>query len=58
MAYSLNCGDIVDGCQTKLSGASEADVLQQAAQHAADDHGIAEIDDDTLAKVKGAIRSS
>jgi predicted small metal-binding protein len=58
MAYELHCGDVVTGCQTKLTGESETDVLQQAAKHAAEAHGLSEIDDDTMTAVKGAIRST
>jgi len=39
-------------------GETEEDVLKQAAEHAKRDHGVAEIDAATLAKVKAAIRSS
>lgn len=56
MTYTLRCGDVVDGCPAEVTGDSEDDVLRQAGQHARDDHGMTELDEATLAKVRGAIR--
>jgi predicted small metal-binding protein len=33
------------------------DVLAQAARHAADEHGLTDLDEETLAKVEAAITS-
>ena len=49
---------MVDGCPAEVTADSEEEVLRQAAEHARVDHGMAEIDDATLAKVQGAIRPS
>jgi predicted small metal-binding protein len=57
MAYELRCGDVVPGCDTTLRGDSETDVLQQAAKHAAEAHGMSEIDENAMTVVKGSIRS-
>ena len=56
MAYTLSCGDVVPGCAATFEGESEDDILRQAAEHARTEHGLDEIDADTLDKVKGAIR--
>lgn len=56
MSYSLRCGDVVDGCPAQVTGESEEDVLRQAADHARDDHGLADLDEATVAKVRSAIR--
>ena len=56
--YTLKCGDIVEGCEAKVEGESVEDVMRQAAQHAADTHGLTELDDATVEKVKAAITTS
>lgn len=56
MAYTMRCSDVVPGCAATFEGDSEDDILRQAAEHARADHGMDEIDADTLEKVKGAIR--
>ena len=58
MAKVLRCGELFPGCSVEAKGETEADVLQQVAAHAKRDHGVAEIDDATLVKVKAAIRTA
>lgn len=53
--YTLKCGDIVEGCAAKIESDSIEDVMRQAVQHAADTHGLTELDDATVEKVKEAI---
>jgi predicted small metal-binding protein len=43
-------------CDFEARGATEEDILRQAAEHAKKDHGMTEISPDLLAKVKAAIR--
>jgi predicted small metal-binding protein len=45
------------GCQHVVRGATEEDVLHQAAKHAAEAHGIKEVTPDLAAKVKSKIRT-
>ena len=56
--YTLKCGDIVEGCEAKVESASIDDVMRQAAQHAADAHGLTELDEATVEKVKSAITTN
>ena len=56
MAMKLACGDVMPGCSTVVTGESEDEVLSKAGQHAAQDHGVTEMDDATLAQVRGAIQ--
>ena len=42
MAKVLRCGDLMPGCAFEAKGASEGEVLAQAAEHARTAHGIAE----------------
>lgn len=58
MSVNLSCGDVIPGCAAVFEADSEDELLGQVASHAADDHGITEIDADTLAKVKSVIRPS
>jgi len=56
MAKVLKCGELFPGCAVEARGETEDEILKQAAEHARRDHGIAQIDPGTLAKVKAAIR--
>jgi predicted small metal-binding protein len=58
MAKILNCGELFPGCAIVARGETEEDILRQAAEHAARDHGVTQIDPATLAKVKAAIRTA
>jgi predicted small metal-binding protein len=55
--YTLKCGDVVPGCAAEVHAHTVEDVLAQAAQHAADEHGLTDLDEETLAKVEAAITS-
>jgi len=56
MAKKLACGDLMPGCDFVAEGETEEEVLTKAAQHAQSAHGIEEITDDLVAKVKSAIK--
>lgn len=56
MAKVLKCGELFPGCSVVARGETEEELLKQAAEHARRDHGVAQIDAPTLAKVKAAIR--
>jgi predicted small metal-binding protein len=56
MGKVLRCGELFPGCAVEARGETEEEILKQAAEHARRDHGIAQIDAATLAKVKSAIR--
>jgi predicted small metal-binding protein len=56
MEKRLQCNDVVPGCPAEMRGATEDEVLRQAAEHARTAHGIEQIDYQTVAKVKAAIR--
>ena len=58
MAFSLRCGDVVTGCPAEIQGDSEEQVLNQVAEHARTEHGMESMDDQTVAAVRDAIRSS
>jgi predicted small metal-binding protein len=56
MAKLLRCGDVVDGCPAEVRAESEEEVLLQAAEHARAAHGLTQLDEATVQKVKTAIR--
>ena len=52
---TLACGDLVPGCQAVVVAETDEEILQIAAQHAVEAHGMT-VDDELVAAVKGAIR--
>lgn len=56
MAKVLKCGDLFPGCAAEARGETDEQIFEQAAEHARRDHGVAQIDAATAAKVKAAIR--
>ena len=53
----LACGDVVPGCQFTATAATEEELMQQVAAHAAHHHDVAEVTPELAAKVKAAIKS-
>ncbi len=58
MAKELRCGDVMPGCNFVASGATEEEVLKQAAQHAKEKHDVKQLTPDLVAKVRAAIRTA
>jgi predicted small metal-binding protein len=56
MALSLACKDVGQNCSFKAEAATEEELLKKVSQHAKQAHGMATIDQATMAKVKGAIK--
>ena len=56
MGKVLKCRDAGVDCDFEARGATEEDILRQAAEHAKKDHGMTEMSPDLLAKVNAAIR--
>jgi predicted small metal-binding protein len=55
MMKNLACADLVPGCPAVVTAETEEEILQIAAQHAVEAHGLT-VDDGLMAAVKGAIR--
>lgn len=53
--YKLECAQLFDGCPGVVEGATTDDVLAKAAAHAADAHGLSELDSETAEAVRNAI---
>jgi predicted small metal-binding protein len=58
MSKELHCGEIMNGCPAVIRGQDEEEVLRKGAQHAREAHGIDELDDETIRKVKSKIREA
>jgi predicted small metal-binding protein len=53
---SIQCRDLFPGCEFHAEAATEAELLRKAADHAAQVHGITQLTDEVIAKVRGCIR--
>jgi predicted small metal-binding protein len=51
----LRCSDVNPGCDHKIEGKDEAEVMTKAAEHARRDHGMAQIPPDVARKAQAAI---
>ena len=55
MAYKFDCTHVVPGCEGTVRGDSEEEVLQAAAEHASGAHGMDDLPDEVVEKVKASI---
>lgn len=55
MAYKFDCTNVVPGCEGTVRGETEEQVLQAAAEHASDAHGMDDLSDEVVEKVKASI---
>jgi predicted small metal-binding protein len=58
MTRELHCGEIIEGCNHVITGATEEEVLEQAVEHAREAHGVEQVDAATAARVRAAIRDA
>lgn len=58
MRKSIQCSDLFPGCAFEAEAGSETELLEKVAAHAASEHGVIEISEDVLAKVRGCIRDA
>ena len=56
MAKTIHCKDVGFDCEGIVQAESEEKVLQMAAEHAKTAHGISELTDEMIEKVKSVIR--
>ena len=55
MAKQIACNDVVPGCSFTASAPSEEELVEKAAKHAREEHGVKEITPELAARVKSAI---
>ncbi|MBC8239518.1 MAG: DUF1059 domain-containing protein [Alphaproteobacteria bacterium] len=58
MTKSICCADLFPGCEFAAKADTEEALLNLAAEHAASVHGVTELTDEIVAKVKSAIRDN
>ena len=51
----LRCKDLMDGCPAVFEGETIEDIIKQAAKHAHEEHGIADITPEVQQAVLAAI---
>jgi predicted small metal-binding protein len=51
----LRCSEVNPGCDHKIEGKDEAEVMAKATEHARRDHGMAQIPPDVARKAQAAI---
>lgn len=54
--WSIACGDVVPGCPTTYVADSQDELLAKIAPHAAEAHGLTEIDEQTKSAVIAAMK--
>lgn len=54
---TLACGEIVPNCNATFQGETEEEILAQAGQHAANDHGM-DVTPEVVELVRAHIRST
>ena len=58
MKYSLSCGDAMPGCSARFEDDSRERVLELAAQHAREDHGVTDVTPEMLEAIGANIVSA
>ncbi len=53
---TFTCGAVVPGCTASFAGEDEAEILEQVARHAREDHAMTEVPEEVVARVLAAIR--
>lgn len=49
------CGQVVEGCDGVVTGATEDEVLAAAAEHAASVHGMTDVPDEVVSAIRAGI---
>lgn len=57
MGHEFECDKVIPGCEGKVHGETADETLANAAEHAANTHGLTDLDDATVEAVKAAIVS-
>jgi predicted small metal-binding protein len=56
MAKKFSCGDVVDGCGWSITANDEGELFQNISEHAKNEHGMTDIPDEIIQKVKSKIQ--
>jgi predicted small metal-binding protein len=55
--FKLACGDVMPGCPARFENADRERLMQEVAQHAAQEHGIVDLTPDVRRAVEAKIAS-
>lgn len=58
MTRQISCTDVVLGCTFHAEAATEQELIDRVARHAAEVHGMTEVTPEVLEKVRAAIRET
>ncbi len=53
----LHCRDVGFDCEGVIRADSEDEVLRQAAEHARQEHGLSQVDEETARQIRSKIRT-
>ena len=57
MTKMMRCNAIFPGCSAEVRADTDEEVLRHVAEHARTVHGVQQVDEGTIQKVRAAIRS-
>ena len=57
MTKVMRCNAIFPGCSAEVRAETEEEVLRHVVEHARTVHGVKQVDEGTVQKVRAAIRS-
>ena len=52
----FSCGAVVPGCAATFTAETEQQLMEQVAAHAKEEHGMDEVPDEVVAKVRENVR--
>lgn len=55
-ALSFHCADVMSNCDWQVSGDSEQEIMLTIEQHGHEKHNLTNLDDDTVKRLRNAIR--
>ena len=53
----MRCNALFPGCSAEVRAETEEEVLRHVAEHARTVHGVKQVDEETIRKVRAAIRN-
>ena len=56
MTYKLECRHLYPDCESEVRGESEEEVMEGAARHVDEHHGVRQLEDETVQKLRAEIR--
>lgn len=54
----LECSQLFEGCPARVEADTEEEILEIAAEHARETHGLESVDNEVATKLRAAIRTA